>query len=62
MELNKIQNRNWSIQACSAKKDKGILIIIIIFNFEHFKNQHSHIKIGIKEGMQWFVETISKNK
>lgn len=46
MELNGITNRQWSINACSATIGDGKKAIVYA--------------IGVKEGMQWLIEIISK--
>ena len=46
-------DRTWNLTACSAKENKGILLLSCFFIINN---------LGVKEGMQWFVENISKNK
>ena len=48
MDLTNITGRKWSIAACSATKGEGKKI------FKYF------INLGVKEGMEWFINAISK--
>jgi hypothetical protein len=53
MKLMEIQNRTWNIQACSALTKEGKF-------YNHF--HLSRFKIGLQEGMEWLVKTISEKK
>lgn len=50
LTLMEIKDRTWNIQACSAVTKDGT---IIWFN---------NCTIGLQEGMEWLVKTISEKK
>ena len=52
LTLMEIKDRTWNIQACSAVTKEGNTIILI-FN---------GLSIGLQEGMEWLVKTISEKK
>ena len=51
LTLMEIKDRTWTIQACSAVTKEGKLNI-----------QHSYHNVGLQEGMEWLVKTISEKK
>ena len=51
LTLMEIKDRTWTIQACSAVTKEGKLF-----------NQHTNYNIGLQEGMEWLVKTISEKK
>ena len=48
LTLMEIKDRTWTIQACSAVTKEGKNICLIV--------------LGLQEGMEWLVKTISEKK